>query len=332
MIGQEQLEYLLFLFLRGKLNQHDEEIIKEWLAENEGNREEFERYKRIFEEQRRQIPDIDAVLSRERLKTALLQKTIKAQKKDRFIIQGLITSFVFVVLFVVIYQKSNSDFAPGYYSGATVVKTELGEMSSCVLPDRTKIWLNCNSEIQYCLLSGENGKTREVKVQGEVYFDVAKEKKVPFEVLVGNTKIKVYGTQFNVCQRKDCDLEVTLIEGSMAVFTKEDVKISQLVPGEQLILGKQGELLSKKKIDTDEAVLWKEGRYEFKDVTLLEIAHHLNELYGVNIEIPDNTLENVRFRCVIDRHKPLLQTLQILKEATNLNYSINGSDIILTKN
>ncbi len=332
MMGQEQLEYLLFLFLRGKLNKQDEKIVTDWIAENEGNRKEFERYSRIFEEQRRQIPDIDAIISREKLKTTLLQKTIKAQKKDRFIIRGLMTSFVFVTLFIVFNPISNRDYASGYCNGATIVKTEFGEMSSCVLPDNTKIWLNSNSEIQYRLLSGENEKTREVKVQGEVYFDVAKEKKVPFEVLVGNTKIKVYGTQFNVCQRKDCDLKVTLIEGSMAVFTKEDVKISQLVPGEQVILGKQGELLIKKKINTEETVLWKEGKYEFKDVTLLEITHHLNELYGVKIEIPDKTLKSLRFRCVIDRHKPLLQTLQILKEATNLNYSTNGSDIILTKN
>jgi ferric-dicitrate binding protein FerR (iron transport regulator) len=228
--------------------------------------------------------------------------------------------------------KNNFESDQNYYTGVTTVKTEPGEMSSCILPDSTKIWLNYDSEIQYRLLSEKSGKTREVKVRGEVYFEVAKEKKVPFEVLTENTKIKVYGTQFNVRQRKELELQVTLIEGSMAVFTKNDVKISQLVPGEQLVLNKQGELLSKMKIDIQQAVLWKEGRCEFKDVTLEAIAYHLNELYGVNIKIQDNALKNERFRCVIDRHKSLLQTLQLLKETTSLSYSIKGSDILLTQN
>ncbi|MGV8090541.1 MAG: FecR family protein [Mangrovibacterium sp.] len=332
MTEQEQIEYLLFGFLYGKLGKHEEKIIREWIAESEENRKEFERYRRIFEEQRRHIPDLDVILSREKLKTTLLQKILRTQRKDRLIIRGMVTCLILCGLFIVYSPKSNFKSEQNDYAGATIVKTEPGQMSSCILPDSTKIWLNYDSEIQYRLLSEKSGKTREVKVRGEVYFDVAKEKKVPFEVLTENTKIKVYGTQFNVRQRKDLGLQVTLIEGSMAVFTKEDVKISQLIPGEQLVLNKQGELLSKMKVDIQRAILWKEGRYEFKDVTLEEIAYHLNELYGVHIEIQNSALKDERFRCVIDRHKSLLQTLQILKETTNMSYSINGSDILLTKN
>lgn len=332
MTEQEQIEYLLFGFLSGKLGRHEEKIIKKWIAESEENRKEFERYRRIFEEQRRHIPDLDVILSRDKLKTALLQKILRAQKKDRFVIRGLTTCLILCGLFIVYSPKNNFESDQNYYTGVTTVKTEPGEMSSCILPDSTKIWLNYDSEIQYRLLSEKSGKTREVKVRGEVYFEVAKEKKVPFEVLTENTKIKVYGTQFNVRQRKELELQVTLIEGSMAVFTKNDVKISQLVPGEQVVLNKQGELLSKMKIDIQQAVLWKEGRCEFKDVTLEAIAYHLNELYGVNIKIQNNALKNERFRCVIDRHKSLLQTLQLLKETTSLSYSIKGSDILLTQN
>ncbi len=332
MTEQEQIEYLLFGFLYGRLGKHDEKIVREWIAKSEENRMEFERYRHIFEEQRRHIPDLEVILSREKLKTTLLQKIIRNQRKDRFVIRGLVTCLILCGLFIGYFQKSHFEAEQNYLAGTTVMRTEPGQMSSCTLPDSTTIWLNSDSEIQYRLLSEKSGKTRMVKVRGEVYFDVAKEKKVPFEVLVENTKIKVYGTEFNVRQRKDHELQLTLIEGSMAVFTKEDIKISHLIPGEQLVLNKKGEMISKKSIDIQQTILWKEGRCEFKDVTMEEIAYYLNDLYGVNIKIRNSALKSERFRCVIDRHKSLLQTLQLLKETTNLSYSINGPDILLTKN
>lgn len=331
MTEHEQIEYLIFEFLNGKLSEEDETSIKEWVSRSE-NKSEFERYKRLFEEQRRQVPDHHAIVSREKLKTALLIKFYKSRRKDQYIIHGLLTAcLLFTGLFFLYVPKNYHEPDQNFYSGSTTVKTEAGETSSCILPDSTKIWLNEDSEIEYHLLSGNSGKTREVKVRGEVYLDVAKEKKIPFEVLCGNTKIKVYGTQFNVRQREE-SLQVTLVEGSMAVFKDGIDKISELIPGDQVTLDLKGNLIEKKRMgDLSQVFSWKEGRYEFKDVTLEEVILLMNDIYGVNLTVLDVRLKKQRFRCVIDRKKSLLQTLQILKEATNLDYSINGSDIVLTQ-
>jgi ferric-dicitrate binding protein FerR (iron transport regulator) len=333
MTKKEKLEYLLYEFLYGKLGGHDKKLINEWISANSENKKEFERCKRIFEEQKRYIPDSDVIVSREKIKTALLYKFFKTKKRDRFVISGLATSLVICGLFIGFYSESFGGSNNIYHTGTTVVKTESDERSSCVLSDGTKIWLNHDSEIKYRFLSEGLKKIREVKVQGEVYFDVAKQRKIPFEVITENTRIKVYGTQFNVKQKKDRNLQVTLVEGSMAVFTKEeDIKIFQLEPGDQVVLSRQGELLLKREVDIKQAALWKEGRYEFKDVTLKDIVDHLNEIYSVNIRFKHNKLKDEHFRCVIDRHKSLLQTLEILKETTNLSYSIKGPDIVLIQN
>ena len=332
MTEKEQIEYLLFEFLNGKLDNKNEKYIKNWIGESLQNKKEFERYKRIFDEQRRHFPDQDVILSREKLKNTLLQQFFYRKKKDQQIISGL--AFLMVIFFGLFIGYSpvfNPADDLSLYAGKTTIETQIGEMSSCILPDSTKIWLNYNSKIQYQVAESTSGKIRQVQVTGEAFFDVAKNKKIPFEVYTSGTKVKVYGTQFNVKQRSE-DLEVTLIEGSMAVFTKDNVKVSQLVPGDQVKLDKEGQLISKQLIDVSQIMLWKEGRYEFKDVTLEKIIMHLNELYDVNIMIENSKLKNERFRCVIDRRKSLLQTLQILKETTNLNYEINGSDILLTKN
>lgn len=332
MTQNEQLEFLIYIFLYGELDPEKEAYLKKWIAESDQNKKEFERYKKILEEQRRHFPDQKVILSREKLKDTLLQYFTVKKKNDHRLIRGLsiailIVSGLFIGQTSLVYPEMDMEL----YAGITSIETDAGETSSCILPDSTKIWLSHKTKIQYQITERNSNKIRQVKIDGDAFFDVAKKKEIPFEVLAGNTRIKVYGTQFYVNRRKD-DLEITLVEGSMAVFKKNDDKISQLVPGDQVILDKQGNLLKKQSVDVTQIMLWKEGKYEFKDVTLEEIVLHLNKLYSVNITIKCNKLKKERFRCVIDRKKSLLQTLQILKATITLNYTINGSDILLTKN
>lgn len=333
MTENEQIEYLLFGYLKGNLDKTQKGFIEKWIAESEKNQKEFERYKRIFTEQQRHFPDQEVILSREKIKNILLQRLFTNKKRDKRVISSL--SFALVTLVGIFtgyspFVSSTKDV--DLFAGITTIQTGQGETTICVLPDSTKIWLNYKSKIEYQIANEANEKTRQIKIVGEAFFDVAKTKNIPFEVITENTKIRVYGTQFNVRQREK-DLVVTLVEGSMAVFTNnDDKKVSQLVPGDQVILNKEGKLLSKQTIDTSRVSFWTEGKYEYKNVTLKEIVRDLNEIYGFNIVIKNNKLNDERYRFVIDHKKSLLQTLQFLKETTNLNYSINGTDIILTKN
>ena len=333
MTENEQIEYLLFGYLKGSLDKTQKGFIEKWMAESEKNQKEFERYKRIFTEQQRHFPDNEVILSREKIKNILLQRLFTIKKRDKRVITSLsFTIFILVGVFAGYSPFVSSTKDVDLFAGITTIQTEQGETATCVLPDSTKIWLNYNTKIEYQIANEANEKTRQIKIIGEAFFDVAKIKKIPFEVITENTKIRVYGTQFKVRLREK-ELAVTLVEGSMAVFTNnDDKKVSQLVPGDQVILNNEGKLLSKQTINTSHARFWTEGKYEYKNVTLKEIVRDLNEIYGFNIVVKDNTLNKESYRFVIDRKKSLLQTLQFLKETTNLNYSINGTHILLTKN
>lgn len=333
MTENEQIEYLLFGYLKGNLDKTQKGFIEKWMAESEKNQKEFERYKRIFTEQQRHFPDKEVILSREKIKNILIQRLFTNKKRDKRIITSLSFALVTLVGVFAGYSPFVSSLKDvDILVGITTIQTGQGETTICVLPDSTKVWLNYKSKIEYQIANEANGKIRRIKIAGEVFFDVAKRKEIPFEVITENTKIKVYGTKFNIKQREE-DLVVTLVEGSMAVFTnKEEKKVSQLVPGDQVILNKEGKLLSKQTINTSHVSFWREGKYIYKDVTLKEIVKDLNEIYGFNIVVKNNTLNKERYRFVIDRKKSLLQTLQSLKETTHLNYYINGTDILLTKN
>ena len=96
------------------------------------------------------------------------------------------------------------------------------------LADGTEVTLNAGSSLKYPEIFV--GKQREVELSGEAYFSVAKSD-IPFEISVGGSKIRVYGTRFNVKERPQKAIETVLIEGKIG-FKSPGHKEVRVVPGE----------------------------------------------------------------------------------------------------
>ena len=162
-------------------------------------------------------------------------------------------------------------------------------------------------------------------MDGEAYFEVAKNKKVPFIVKSKDQEVRVLGTHFNVKHYADASTGVTtLLEGSVLIKLPDVER--EIKPGEQAV--NNGHTLAIGRADTEDATAWKNGYFRFNEATLGNIAKELERWYNVDIMLEDN-LANKQFTGKISRSKNMNHILNIIQRTININYKIEGRRITI---
>lgn len=163
------------------------------------------------------------------------------------------------------------------------ITTPKGRQFRLVLPDGTAVWLNAASSLRYP--TSFTGKTRQVEVSGEAYFEVAENANMPFHVNVnGNINIEVLGTHFNVnAYENEQHINTTLVTGRIKVSTGTTNAI--LKPGQQAQAG-QGSATDMKVLsnaDIEKITAWKDGLFNFNGATLQEVMRQLERWYDIEV-------------------------------------------------
>ncbi len=228
------------------------------------------------------------------------------------------------------------------------IVTKRGSKSSIKLPDGTTVRLNTDSRLTY--ISFAAGKTREVTLVGEAYFDVAHDSSRPFIIHTGKVNIKVLGTSFNVRNYpQDKELETSLIKGKIEVSLEsrpEDIII--LKPTEKLIIAKEEDELSvatKVSNSSDNKVVltsitymrqdslvaetsWLNDKLVFVNQPLEKIALELERKYAINITFKDEKVKKYRYTGVFE-NVSLEKVFELIKYSKNFNYKINDKNIVI---
>lgn len=206
----------------------------------------------------------------------------------------------------------------------------LAETRTVVLPDQTKVTLNRYSTLSYPERFKE--KRRKVHLQGEAYFEVAKDAKHPFIVKAEAVRVKVLGTHFNVeAYPGDAEVRTTLLEGSVAVSLKGENQRLVLAPNESAIYNKEkGTLVQEAAPGAKNEILWRKGIILFDQLPLHEITRQLSNAFQTDIRIDDPQLQNYRMTGTFDTNEDLTQILDLLKNAGNFNYKKENNTITLT--
>jgi len=219
------------------------------------------------------------------------------------------------------YQVSKNDKTA---AGMNTISTPAGGQYSIKLPDGSQVWLNAKSSITFPTAFLD--KERRVKVQGEVYFEVKKDKSKPFVVDVdGRQQVIVTGTHFNVNAYADePEIRTTLLEGAVSVAGgKTAGGRLQLVPGEQASMHPGGRF-RKEAVDIAEAVAWKNGLFQFRETSLATIMRDIERWYNVEVTYPEG-IPQKRFSGKLRRNSKASEILEILKFA-GVNFRIEGSE------
>jgi transmembrane sensor len=205
------------------------------------------------------------------------------------------------------------------------LSTPRGGEYQVVLPDGTKVWLDAASSITYPVAF--NGNDRRVKLTGQAYFEVAKNKEKPFYVRMNKVEVRVLGTHFNISAYKDDDeITTTLLEGSVQV-TKNNT-LSLLKPGQQAVVGNSSDKIAVSEANIDDAMAWKNGYFIFNDDNVTGIMKKVSRWYDVDVEYRGN-FDDQQFGGTFYRTKSLTELLQHLEKIGKIHFTISGRRVIV---
>lgn len=210
-----------------------------------------------------------------------------------------------------------------------IVEVPKGQRVALTLSDGTKVWLNSNSKFIYP--AQFSLKERDVRLEGEGFFEVAHNANSPFTVHANLLRIKVLGTKFNVKAYKKETSFVTLAEGKVEVITDDDEQKITMKPNQQVSYSKEYGLAVDKDINTDVVKSWILGEAAYQNKRLDEITNDLERKFDVHIDILDRELSSEIFTCRFKGNATIDQILTLLKETRKLDYKIRGAQIEIYK-
>ena len=198
-----------------------------------------------------------------------------------------------------------------------------------LLVDGSQVWLNVASSITYP--TAFTGKERRVKINGEAYFEVAKNPGMPFYVTHQDVNVKVLGTHFNVNTYDDeKEIKITLLEG--AVHVSKGNENSVLKPGQQAEVNNSSSDAGIKvlnDVNEEEVMAWKNGRFYFNGADIKTIMRQIEKWYNVDVEFHSDI--KYSFVANISRTKNVSELLNILQLTDLVHFEINGNKIIVIK-
>lgn len=233
-------------------------------------------------------------------------------------------------------------------AGENTVVVRYGEQSQVTLSDGTNIWLNSGSKLTYP--SSFNGKTREVKLEGEAYFDVKHDKKKLFVVNVGKIRVKVLGTAFNIKSYPgDNKIETTLIRGSVVIENtgrgeneapivlkpgeKATCFLSNVVstpsvkePEDKIVAAKQ---ITIAKVDPLPITSWKEKDLVFDNTSMEEMATILERWFGIKVHLANDAIKNFRYKGKFSHNENIFQVLEVIKITSPVAYQYKDHEITI---
>lgn len=206
------------------------------------------------------------------------------------------------------------------------ISTPRGKDYELVLSDGTVVLLNADSKITFP--TRFTGNNRTVKLVGEAYFKVSKNKHRPFIVETGNLYTKVLGTEFNLKAYPHSDVNVTLIKGSVAV--NAEGKEVMLKPGENAEYSENKDI-EVTTVDTEGYIQWKDGYFYFDNVPLIDVVRDLGRWYNVNIEIRNNSLMSYRLHFIASRKASIKEFVDNLNEFNYLHVVHKDNKLIIDR-
>lgn len=311
--------------LSGELSEEEQSILKNWLSSKEDNQKVYDEYSKVWGEmdkvKGKTSTDVDTEW--ERLEQAIDEQPSlnKPASRSNYFMRIAAVIVLFISVGAVIFFLMNQNQQEEVVAQNTVEEIEL--------PEGSLVSLNLDSKLTFDKTF--KSEIREVELQGEAFFEVARDTARPFVIKTGNVYVEVLGTAFNVKAYEDDDMvEVTVESGKVAVYrvgNKDDMVI--LVRGEKAVFKK--ELAELKSMDNDNLNYssWKTRKIIFEDTPMVEVVRIINEIYQSNIQLSGSATNECPVTTEFD-NQSLDIILNVLSSTLNLEVSKEDGQIIIS--
>jgi len=248
--------------------------------------------------------------------------------KKKLLRKRMIQVAAVVIPFVFILSALFYNYQPAKDQKDFVVVVKQGNRATVTLPDQSKVWMNSNSKLVYNV--GKNN-TRDVKLTGEAFFKVFKDKSRPFIVSAKNLQVEVLGTSFNLKARQGSDLiETSLVEGRVKLSGSDLSQDYYLKPSEKAIYSNSTKSIQIVSTDNEVETAWKDNKLEFRSERFIDVIGKLEEWYGVKIKLQYPAIENDLMSGSF-KDESLKTVLETFRIQYHIQYENKGETIVLTK-
>ena len=314
------MEQLLVAYVDGQADAEQVKLLAEKLKSDRGQREELFAMKDLKDSlSRRDLPQEQIDNGYNRLISAIMSSEVK-RKKRRSSFLGAAFAAVFCITAGLILFRGGMP-RPGV--GASIAVAP-GGMSRMTLPDGSTVVLKSGSTLSYDP-AVFNLKERSVKLDGEAYFDVSSDKKIPFVVDIAKESIKVFGTTFNVQAYESEGLNtIVLLSGSISLEFADSLgnwsRAIDVNPNERCVYDVAKCEMSVEKISkVEEDYPWDDNIYYFNDKNLDQIIERLEKYFSVEIDVDPSLDKRSRFSGAFALDQSITDIINVLNIDNDLS-------------
>lgn len=324
------------------MSKSERERIIEYLFHHPETPDEIRRRFERWMLTRENDPEIDAILWKiwnrheapaseeadrrglERLHASL--RTGKTRTLPRRILRYAGVAAAVVLVFLGGYLSATQLLRPAESVTLLTAKGHVGEFS---LPDGTKVWLNGESRLKYD--ADFSGKTRDVALTGEAFFEVRKDSLRPFRVAMNGLQVEVLGTSFDAMSYAfGANEEIVLKSGSVKISGEHLRRPVVLRPDEKFSLDRISKRASVERVDARNYCQWFSPRLVFDNTPLRDIVTNLERRYNIEIALSTHISPDKRLSLVVC-HEPLEDLMEVISTLMSIDYRIEGNRVLIMK-
>ena len=330
-----RIELLFQKFIDGSCTAQEYEELMNLLKANEHEEKVRQMLQQVYQGTARSLKSVTYVDQQGLLQVATEEERGARLPGKKSRVRTLVWSAAAALLLMVggwwLNKKAatSPDKLPAHQELAMSKTTRRGEMKFLLLPDGTKVWLNVASTLEFP--PSFIGKTREVKLTGEAYFDVMHAADKPFLIRTGHVVTRVLGTAFNIkAYPGQADVVVSVQRGKVQV-SKDDQVMATLTKGQEVKVINAAEEATVSATSETNVAAWTNGRLIYESRTIGEIVSDLERTYNATIILQDSSISKEVYTTSFRRDIGVDDALAIICKAIDLTLSKENNTYLLSK-
>ena len=327
----KQLDYYLLIHkaLSGQISKEEKGALEEWLCLRQENKQLFNEIKLVWENSgstyfEKEIPyDPEEELSHIKARMKEITRKEKRLYTSASTHKFTILKIAAVVLLLILSNLGTWSLLQINEIGFPEVK--IGDnLNELFLADGTKVSLNKNTNFRF----EQSKNRRDAYLEGEAYFDVAKDKDRPFFVHIPNATVKVVGTSFNINSKANDDSTVITVSSGTVEVLRNSESVA-LHSGEMAVFSNSHSSITRKENSDLNFDAWKTGIYKFKNTELRRILALLEDQYDVEFRVKNKSILSCRFTGTFNNDR-LEKILQVLAYGLDFEYRFHDDHYLLS--
>ncbi len=317
---EQHLLGLIDKFLNGTANSFEKRQLDDWYQKN--NEEETVWLSDTSDEEE---------LIQQRMLLKIKEHVVNTRRPVRPLFSRMMPKVAAVLAGIAVlsgyyFYKTQGKASPKAILTASMQASEkLLENKYVLLPDSSTVLLHSGSKISYTF----NGKTRELTLEGEAYFDIKHMQYQPFIIHTGKVTTTVLGTAFNIKAYPNQKITVSVTRGRVSVADGNKKILAILLPDQQVVYNELTKVTDQHKVNASQIMEWANSDMQFNDMPFKQLADRLSRRYDVEVKFQHAELENCLITGRFNGTEPLDSALKIVAATMATTYTVDGNVVTI---